>query len=81
MLTSSSGTNYVPNEHEDVDQYDPYAIPSETRYVDGTLMSEVTPVTIRYINPPHLPLGHSHGHEWSTHIPFVPCQSALPFLK
>ena len=25
MLTSSSGTNYVPNEHEDVDQYDSYA--------------------------------------------------------
>ena len=23
VLTSSSGTNYVPNEHEDVDQYDP----------------------------------------------------------
>ena len=29
MLTSSSGTNYVPNEHEDVDQYDSYAIPSK----------------------------------------------------
>ena len=29
MLTSSSGTNYVPNEHEDFDQYDPYAILSE----------------------------------------------------
>ena len=29
MLTSSSGTNYVPNKHEDVDQYDSYAIPSE----------------------------------------------------
>ena len=29
MLMSSSGTNYVPNEHEDVDQYDPYAIQSE----------------------------------------------------
>ena len=29
MLTSSSDSNYVPNEHEDVDQYDPYAIPSE----------------------------------------------------
>ena len=29
MWTSSSGTNYVPNEHEDVDQYDPYAKPSE----------------------------------------------------
>ena len=28
MLTSSSGTNYVPNE-QDVDPYDPYAIPSE----------------------------------------------------
>ena len=29
MLTSSSGTNYVLNKHEDVDQYGPYAIPSE----------------------------------------------------
>ena len=28
MLTSSSDTNYVPNKHENVDQYDPYAIPS-----------------------------------------------------
>ena len=27
MLTSSSGTNYVLNGHEDVDQYDSYAIP------------------------------------------------------
>ena len=26
---SSSGTKYVPNEHEDVDQYDSYAIPSK----------------------------------------------------
>ena len=30
MLTSTSGTNYVPNEHEDVDQYDSYAIPPKT---------------------------------------------------
>ena len=29
MLTSSSGTNHVPNEHEDVDQYDSYAIPAK----------------------------------------------------
>ena len=32
-------------------------------------MSEVTPVTIRYIHPPHH--GHTsqyHGHEWMTHI-------------
>ena len=29
MLTSSSGKNHVPNEHEDVDQYDTYAIQSE----------------------------------------------------
>ena len=29
VLTSSSGTNYVPNEHDDVDQYDRHAIPSE----------------------------------------------------
>ena len=27
MLTSSSSTNYVLNEHEDFDQYDSYAIP------------------------------------------------------
>ena len=29
MLTSSSGTNHVPNEHEDVNQYGSFAIPSE----------------------------------------------------
>ena len=29
VLTSSSGTKYVPNEHEDFDQYDSYAIPSK----------------------------------------------------
>ena len=29
MLTSSFSTDYVPNEHEDVDQNDPYAIPSK----------------------------------------------------
>ena len=53
-----------------------------TRYVDGTPTSEVTPVTIRYIRPPHH--GHTsqyHGHEWMTHILFVPCQSAVPFLR
>ena len=29
MLTSSSGTNYVPNEHEDIDQYGSFSIPFE----------------------------------------------------
>ena len=29
VLTSSSGTNYVLNEHEDVDQYGSFSIPSE----------------------------------------------------
>ena len=29
MLTSSSGTSYVPNEHEGVDQYGSFSIPSE----------------------------------------------------
>ena len=29
VLTSSSGTNYVPNEHEDVDQYGSFSIPFE----------------------------------------------------
>ena len=29
VLTSSSGTNYVPNEHEDIDQYGPFTIPSK----------------------------------------------------
>ena len=29
VLTSSSGANYVPNDHEDADQYDSFAIPSK----------------------------------------------------
>ena len=29
VLTSSSATNYVPNEHEDIDQYGSFAIPSK----------------------------------------------------
>ena len=29
VLTSSSGTNYVPHEHEGVDQYGSFSIPSE----------------------------------------------------
>ena len=29
VLTSSSGTNYVPNEHEGVDQYGSFSIASE----------------------------------------------------
>ena len=37
MLTSSSGTNYVPNEHEDVDQYDSYTIPSKQCHVKAIL--------------------------------------------
>ena len=54
----------------------------KTRYVDGTPTSEVTPVIIWYIRPPHH--GHTsqyHGLEWMTHILFVPCQSAAPFLR
>ena len=29
VFTSLSGTNYVLKEHEDFDQYGPYAVPSE----------------------------------------------------
>ena len=29
VLTSSSGTNYVPNEHEGVEQYGSFSIPYE----------------------------------------------------
>ena len=29
VLMSQFGINNVPNEHEDVNQYDPYLIPSE----------------------------------------------------
>ena len=29
MLTSSSDSNYVPNEHEGVDKYGSFAIPSK----------------------------------------------------
>ena len=54
----------------------------QTRYVDDTPTSEVTPVTIWYIRPPHH--GHTsqhHGLELMTHILLVPCQSAAPFLR
>ena len=54
----------------------------KTRYVDGTPTFEVTPVTIRYIHPPHR--GHTsqyHGHEWMTQILLAPCHSATPFLR
>ena len=50
-----------------------------TRYVDGMPTSEITPVTIQYIHPPHH--GHTKVNAWTTHIPFVPCQSALPLLR
>ena len=29
MLTSSSGANHFPNEHEDIDKYGSFSIPSE----------------------------------------------------
>ena len=29
VLTNSSGTNYVPNEHEGVDQYGSFALPPD----------------------------------------------------
>ena len=46
----------------------------KTRYVDGTPTSEVYLV--------HPPTHHGHTiHEWMTHILFVPCQSAAPFLR
>ena len=44
--------------------------------------SEVTPASIWYIRPPNH--GHSsqyHGHKWMSHILFVSCQSAVPFLR
>ena len=53
---------------------------SSTRWVDGTLITEVTPVTL--VDPytwPWSPNGHDHGHEWHTTTSFVQCQSALPF--
>ena len=38
-LTSSTGTNYVLNEHEDFDQYGSFAIPSKIMaYYPGSLV-------------------------------------------
>ena len=37
MLTSSYGTNYVPNKHEDVDQYGLFAISSKKFYIKAIL--------------------------------------------
>ena len=44
MLTSSFGTNHVLNEHEDVDQYGPFAIPSEKNYNKAILKNWWTKV-------------------------------------
>ena len=53
-----------------------------SRCVDSMLISEVTSFTTRYPpTPPWQHKGQSHGHECSTHTLFVPCQSALPFLR
>ena len=42
-----------------------------------------SPITGHYLVDPYTwpwsPNGHGHGHEWPTAIPFVQCQSALPF--
>ena len=46
VLTSSSGTNYVLNEHEDFDKYDPYAIPSEVLPCSSYLASLVNQTNI-----------------------------------
>ena len=51
----------------------------QTRYVDCSPTSEVTPVTIRYIHLPHH--GHTsqyHGHEWMTHIHFCSMSIGSP---
>ena len=54
----------------------------QTKYVDGTPTSEVTPGTIPYIHPPHYShTSQYHDHEWMTHIPFIPCQAAVLFLR
>ena len=73
---------YIQVGHSSQQQCHMSVMTSHTSYVDGTPTSEVTTVTIRYICPPHY--GHTslyHGHEWMTHILFVPCQSAIPFLR
>ena len=41
VLTSSSGTNYVTNEHEGVDQYGPFAFPSHLTLYQSHLESLV----------------------------------------
>ena len=52
------------------------SVQTQTRYVDGTPTSEVTPVTIRHIRPPHQGhTGQHHGHEWMTQILLVLCRS------
>ena len=52
MLTSSSGTNYVPNEHEGVDQYGSFAIPSDIMpyqiYHESLVNQNEIPVDLLY---------------------------------
>ena len=55
-------------------------LPNITRQVNGTLTSEVTPLTVWYTSPWSLK-GHGHGHEWPSHTPFVQCHFWLRYSK
>ena len=52
VLTSSSGTNNVPNEHADVDQYGSFAIPSKIMpclsYPESLVNQNEIPVDLSY---------------------------------
>ena len=49
MLKNSSAINHVPNEHEDVDQFDPYAIASEIRPLGYTYPESLVNRKEKYI--------------------------------
>ena len=74
MLTSFKLKHY----HKMLDDFSTVWTP---RYVDRMPTSEVTQVIIRYICPPHhdhTSQYMSHGHEWMTHIIFVPLSIGCP---
>ena len=49
----------------------------ETRFINGT----PTSLSVTSTHPPWPHKGHAYDNEWSTQVHFIPCQSALQFLR
>ena len=52
-----------------------------TRYVEGRRRLKPPGHYLVHPTPPWSHKSQYHGHEWTTYMPFVPCQLTIPFLR